>query len=263
MGRFGLLTVGLAAFTGGMLVDPRGRTWHNIPKRGSSVVGDHCRYCTEWSRGKTFIKTYLNDIGHVGLLDAGEEERVGAEIAGGSIQARNRLVMANVRFVVSIAKKYRTQGLDFLDLIQAGNVGLVEAAGRFDVRKGCRLSTYAKWQIRLRVQRARRAEMKHAARRAVASDDPDDGDMLKTIPDDRADVPGESAVREDDVGLVQQALDCMGDRAAAIVRERFGMDGEQVRTRDEIGSRLGVTPERVRQIEQRALGRMKKLLEDE
>ncbi|HUW30549.1 MAG TPA: sigma factor [Planctomycetota bacterium] len=92
------------------------------------------------ARGKTFIEAYLNDIRHVALLDAGEEERLGAEIATGSIQARNRLVMGNVRLVVSIAKKYRRQGLDFVDLVQAGNVGLVEAARRFDVGKGCRFA---------------------------------------------------------------------------------------------------------------------------
>ncbi|HUW30514.1 MAG TPA: sigma-70 family RNA polymerase sigma factor [Planctomycetota bacterium] len=194
------------------------------------------------------------------LLDAGEERRLGA---AGDIEARNRLVLANARFVVSIAKKYRTRGVDFLDLIQAGNLGLIGAAGRFDVRKGCRLVTYAKREIQGRVQRARRTEMKDWARRAVASDDPDDGDMLKTIPDDRAGMPAEYVFGQIDRATVRRLLDGIGGRAATVLRQRFGFDGEPGRTREQIAGSLGVTPERVRQIEQQALGRMKKLLEDE
>ena len=197
------------------------------------------------------------------LLDADEERALGGEIAAGDIQARNRMVLANARFVVSIAKKYWTRGIDFLDLIQAGNLGLIGAAGRFDVRKGCRLVTYAKREIQGRVQRARHAEMKHMTRRAVASDDPDDGDMLKTIPDDRAGMPAEYVFGQIDRATVRRLLDGIGGRAVAVLRQRFGFDGEQGRTREQIAGRLGVTPERVRQIEQRALRRMKKLLEDE
>ena len=253
----------LCAGLGDRMVESCRRAWHNIPMRGSSIVGDRCRYRTSWTRGKTFIEAYLNDIRQVALLDGDEERALGAEVAAGSIQARNRLVMANTRFVVSIAKKYRTQGIDFLDLIQAGNLGLIGAAGRFDVRKGCRLTTYAKREIRARVQRARHAEMKHWARRAVASDDPDDGDMLKMIPDTRAGMPEDAVFGEIDREQVRRLLDDIGRRAAAVLRQRFGFDGEQGRTREQIAGSLGVTPERVRQIEQRALRRMKKLLEDE
>ena len=173
------------------------------------------------------------------------------------------MVLANARFVVSIAKKYWTRGIDFLDLIQAGNLGLIGAAGRFDVRKGCRLVTYAKREIQGRVQRARHAEMKHMTRRAVASDDPDDGDMLETIRDDRAGMPEEYVFGQIDRETVRRLVDDIGGRAATVLRQRFGFDGERGRTREQIAGRLGVTPERVRQIEQRALRRMKKLLEDE
>ena len=197
------------------------------------------------------------------MLDADEERRLGAEIAAGDIRARNRLVTANLRFVVSIAKKYRTQEIDFLDLVQTGNLSLIGAAGRFDVRKGCRLVTYAKREIQGRVQRARRAEMKHWARRAVASDDPDDGDMLKTIPDDRAGRPEDAVFGEIDREQVRRLLDDIGRRAATVLRLAYGIGGEGPLARGEIASRLGVTAERVRQIEQRALGRMKKLLKDE
>ena len=197
------------------------------------------------------------------LLDADEERALGGEIAAGDIQARNRMVLANARFVVSIAKKYWTRGIDFLDLIQAGNLGLIGAAGRFDVRKGCRLVTYAKREIQGRVQRARHAEMKHMTRRAVASDDPDDGDMLETIRDDRAGMPEEYVFGQIDRETVRRLVDDIGGRAATVLRQRFGFDGERGRTREQIAGRLGVTAERVRQIEQRALRRMKKLLEDE
>ena len=190
------------------------------------------------------------------LLDAGEEKRLGAEIAAGSIQARNRLMMANTRLVVSIAKKYRTQGLDFLDIIQSGNVGLIGAAGRFDVRKGCRFSTYGKWQVQRRIHRARRAEMKHTARR-------DDDDVLKTIPDTRAGMPEDAVFGEIDCERVRRLLDGIGQRAAAVLRLAYGIGGEGPLARAEIAGRLGVTPERVRQVRNRALRRMRMMLSED
>jgi len=143
-------------------------------------------------------------------------------------------------------------------------VGLVEAARRFDVRKGCRFTTYAKWGIRARVQRARRTEMKHAARRAcaVASDDPDDGDMLKTIPDTRAGMPEDAVFGQIDREQVRRLLDGIGRRAAT-VRLAYGIGGEGPLARGEIAGRLGVTPERVRQVRNRALRRMRMMLSED
>ena len=135
-------------------------------------------------------------------------------------------------------------------------MGLVEAARRVDVGKGCRFTTYAVWQIRLRVRRAMRTEMKHRARR-------DDDDVLKTIPDTRAGMPEEYVFGQIDREQVRRLLDGIGRRAATVLRLAYGVGGEGPLARGEIAGRLGVTPERVRQIEQRALGRMKKLLEDE
>jgi len=142
-------------------------------------------------------------------------------------------------------------------------VGLVEAARRFDVGKGCRFTTYAVWGIRARVQRARHAEMKHAARRAVASDDPDDGDMLKTIPDDRAGMPEDAVFGEIDREQVRRLLDGIGRCAATVLRLAYGVGGEGPLARGEIAGRLGVTPERVRQIRNRALRRMRMMLSED
>jgi len=222
-------------------------TWAGILHRGGSLPLPHVL-----ARG-TAIEEYLHDIGGVGLLDADEERRLGAEIAGGGIEARNRLIVGNLRLVIWVAKKYRTPRLDFADLVQAGTVGLLKTIERFDPKRGVKLGTYATWGIRNAVRRARRAEMKHLARR-------DDGDVLKTIPDDRAGMPEDSLFGEIDREQVRRLLDGIGQRAATVLRLAYGVGGEGPLARAEIAGRLGVTAERVRQIEQRALRRMKKLL---
>jgi len=195
------------------------------------------------------------------LLDADEERRLGEEIAGGSIEARNRLVMGNVRLVVSIAKRHARRASELPELVAAGNLGLVIAAGRFDAAKGCKFASYAGWWIRHTIRRAGRRRILD---QAVSLDAPCSatGKPLREIVTDDADVPGEAMIRDEDGAKVRRVLDGAGDRAACVVRERFGLDGEQARTREEIGGRLGVTAERVRQIENQALERLRMLMKE-
>jgi RNA polymerase primary sigma factor len=246
---------------------------------------------------------------HNGLAS---EERVEMEsIVQDGQAAREYLILANSRLVISIAKKYLSGGVSFLDLIQEGNIGLIRATNRFDYRRGNRFSTYATWWIRQAVTRAianqgrtirlpvhfgdQIRKLMRASHRlmqelgrqptpgelAAALDMPErkvryilraarfplsldmptgiegDGALGDFVEDKHIPMPEEEATRSALRDLVREALQDLPPREVRVLQLRYGLDGGRTHTLDEVGSKLGVTRERVRQIEAQALGRLR------
>jgi RNA polymerase primary sigma factor len=259
------------------------------------------------------LQLFLKDIGKVELLTAAEEVELAKRIERGDHAAKQEMVEANLRLVVSIAKRYRNQGLPFLDLIQEGTIGLVRAAEKFDWRKGYKFSTYATWWIRQAVARALadkgrtirmpvhvveklnkivRSERKLRGELCreplaieIATDvdlplgeveqilrtsqapislekpvgDEDESEFGHFLTDDNIPLPDEAA----DATLRQEVLlDILGTlspRERRVLELRYGLGGEQPRTLDEVGRAFNVTRERIRQIENQSLKKLRAL----
>jgi RNA polymerase primary sigma factor len=261
------------------------------------------------------LQLFLKDIGKVPLLTAAQEVELAKRIEDGDHSAKQAMVEANLRLVVSIAKRYRNQGLPFLDLIQEGTIGLVRAAEKFDWRKGYKFSTYATWWIRQAVARAiadkgrtirmpvhvveklnkiNRSERKLRAELArepstaeIAADlelsleeveqirrsaqtpvslekpvgDEEESEFGHFLTDETAPLPDEAA----EVALRREALrsilGALSPRERAVLELRYGLDGRQPRTLDEVGRTFNVTRERIRQIEHQSLKKLRALAE--
>jgi RNA polymerase primary sigma factor len=261
------------------------------------------------------LQLFLKDIGRVDLLTAAEEVELAKRIERGDHRAKQEMVEANLRLVVSIAKRYRNQGLPFLDLIQEGTIGLVRAAEKFDYRKGFKFSTYATWWIRQAVARALadkgrtirmpvhvveklnkilRAERKLRAERGrepssaeIATElemsveeveqirrtsqapvslekpvgDDEESEFGHFIEDDSEPLPDESAELTMRNESLARALKMLGERERRVLEMRFGLNGEAPRTLDEVGRAFNVTRERIRQIENQSLKKLRSLAE--
>jgi RNA polymerase primary sigma factor len=256
------------------------------------------------------LETYLREINETALLSAEDEHELADLIAQGDAQARDRMVRANLRLVVNIARGYAGKGLGLQDLIEEGNLGLLRAVEGFDPTVGTRFSTYASYWIKQSIKRALinsaktiripayMVELLSKWRRATArlaeelgrtptpeeiarvlglarkklpiikkairiynstpqTDQPEAGwSLSEMVMDDRARNPEESLQENDDLGHVLRLLKTMDEREAIVLRMRFGLDDNQPRTLKEIGESLGLTRERVRQIETEALGKL-------
>lgn len=257
------------------------------------------------------VRMYLKEIGRVPLLTADEEVSLALKIEQGDQEAKQRLAEANLRLVVSIAKRYVGRGMQFLDLIQEGNMGLMKAVEKFDYRKGFKFSTYATWWIRqaitraiadqartiripvhmvetinklIRIQRqllqelgkeptpeqiAEKMEMPtekvreilKIAQEPVSLETPigeeDDSHLGDFIADQEATSPAEHAAYELLKEQLEDVLDTLTDREENVLRLRFGIDDGRTRTLEEVGKVFGVTRERIRQIEAKALRKLR------
>lgn len=257
------------------------------------------------------VRMYLKEIGKVSLLTVEEELELAKRVEAGDEQAKKDLAEANLRLVVSIAKRYVGRGMQFLDLIQEGNLGLIKAVEKFDYRKGFKFSTYATWWIRqaitrsiadqartiripvhmvetinklIRTQRQllqelgreptteevakemnltveRVAEIQKISQEPVSLETPigeeEDSHLGDFISDDNIPVPIEAA----SFSLLQEqlveVLGSLTDREQRVLRLRFGLDDGRARTLEEVGKEFNVTRERIRQIEAKALRKLR------
>ncbi len=257
------------------------------------------------------VKVYLKEIGRVPLLSADEEIGLATRMGQGDIAARKRLSEANLRLVVSIAKRYVGRGMQFLDLIQEGNLGLIKAVEKFDYTKGFKFSTYATWWIRQAITRAiadqartiripvhmvetinkvkkvssqllhknghepsaeevayeldmpvdKVREIIRVAQEPVSLETPigeeEDSHLGDFIPDDEALAPDDAASH---ILLKEQlsgVLSTLTDREEKVLRLRFGLEDGRSRTLEEVGKEFNVTRERIRQIEAKALRKLR------
>ena len=257
------------------------------------------------------VRMYLKEIGKVPLLSADEEIALAQAMEEGNEDAKKRLAEANLRLVVSIAKRYVGRGMQFLDLIQEGNLGLIKAVEKFDYRKGYKFSTYATWWIRQAITRAiadqartiripvqmvetsiqlsrvqrqllqelgrepfpeeiakemnlpvdRVREIQKISQEPVSLETPigeeEDSHLGDFIQDDNVPVPAEAAaftlLREQ----LNEVLDTLTEREQKVLRLRFGLDDGRQRTLEEVGKEFEVTRERIRQIEAKALRKLR------
>jgi RNA polymerase primary sigma factor len=261
------------------------------------------------------LRLYLREIGKVPLLTADQEVSLAKRIERGDMDAKQHMIEANLRLVVSIAKGYLGRGLSFLDLIQEGSLGLIRAVEKFDYRKGFKFSTYATWWIRQAVTRAiadkartiripvhmveklnkvvhierqlvqrlgrepepdeiadeldihpdevreilRMAQLPISLEKPIGEDE--DSSLGDFVPDEQAESPFDTAslsLRREDVEL---ALSALPERERRVIELRYGLDGSQPCTLEEVGRAFGVTRERIRQIENNTLKKLESLPE--
>ena len=257
------------------------------------------------------VRMYLKEIGKVPLLTAEEEIDLAQRMEAGDEEARKRLAEANLRLVVSIAKRYVGRGMLFLDLIQEGNLGLIKAVEKFDYRKGYKFSTYATWWIRQAITRAiadqartiripvhmvetinklirvsrqllqelgrepspeeiaeemnmsveRVREILKISQEPVSLETPigeeEDSHLGDFIQDDNVPIPADAAAFTMLKEQLEEVLSTLTEREQKVLRLRFGLDDGRARTLEEVGKEFNVTRERIRQIEAKALRKLR------
>ncbi|MBQ5312062.1 MAG: RNA polymerase sigma factor RpoD [Oscillospiraceae bacterium] len=257
------------------------------------------------------VKIYLKDIGKVPLLTNEEEQELARKMKDGSVSAKKRLSEANLRLVVSIAKRYVGRGMQFLDLIQEGNLGLIKAVEKFDYEKGFKFSTYATWWIRQAITRAiadqartiripvhmvetitkvkktssqllhtngrdptpeeiaealemsadKVREIMRIAQDPVSLETPigeeEDSHLGDFIPDEDAPAPADAASQIMLKEKIGEVLSTLTEREEKVIRLRFGLEDGRSRTLEEVGEQFDVTRERIRQIEAKALRKLR------
>jgi RNA polymerase primary sigma factor len=219
------------------------------------------------------LRLYLRSISKVQLLTAEREVEFAKRIERGDMIAKQEMVEANLRLVVSIAKGYLGRGLSFLDLIQEGSLGLIRAVEKFDYRRGCKFSTYATFWIRQALTRAIADKGRmiripvHAdatppiAEPPVSLDTPigDDSTLRDVLADADAEPPCELAAQSLRSAGLWEALGALPVREREVIEMRFGVTGARPYTLEEVGRAFGVSRERVRQIERLALKKLQAL----
>src|SRR6266536_1471816 len=262
----------------------------------------------------TGLNRYLREIGRIPLLTPEQEAELAAKIKNGDAAARERMINANLRLVVTIARDYANLGLPLLDLISEGNIGLTKAVERFDPTKGAKLSTYAAWWIKQSIKRAlanqsktirlpvhlvdkiakvRRvslqmsdelgreptdeelgeeigiasgkvAQLKSVGIRPASLDAPiaenDSTEFAEVIGDDEAQTPFELLRDKNLLGEVDGLLEVLDPREKKIISQRFGLDGGKPKTLEDVGKDFGITRERIRQLQNIALAKLRRAL---
>ena len=260
------------------------------------------------------LRRYLQEIGQFPLLTPQQEIELAVKIRKGNAAARERMINANLRLVVTIARDYANFGLPLLDLISEGNIGLTKAVERFDPTKGAKLSTYAMWWIKQSIKRAlanqnktirlpvhladklakmRRvslqmsdelgreptddelaeeiginsekvARLKSVGIRPASLDAPiadnDSTEFGEVIGDNEAQTPFELLRDKNLLGEVDGLLEVLDPREKKIISQRFGLDGGQPKTLEDVGKDFGITRERIRQLQNAALGKLRRAL---
>lgn len=258
------------------------------------------------------LKIYLKEIGQIPLLTAAEELELGRRIAEGDAEAQRKMEEANLRLVVAVAKHYAGKGMQFMDLIQEGNIGLMRAVEKFDYTKGSKFSTYAVWWIKEAILRALDSQsreirvpvrvaqnmnkiskterkMQQTLGRDVAPEeiakelhmtteevermqsyiknpvsletpvgDEEDSSLEDFIEDTKEPTPEEAVAALVQKEEVQELLSTLSEKEQKILRLRYGLEDGNVHTLEETGQLLGVTRERIRQLESRALEKLRK-----
>ncbi len=264
--------------------------------------------------GGNALTLYMREVGKVDLLSPAEEVRLAARVKRGSAIAREKMIRANLRLVVKIAREYEGLGLPLLDLISEGNIGLMSAVERFDPAKGAKLSTYGAWWIKQSIRRAlanqsktirlpvhvvdriyhmRRmalklqeilgreptdaelaaefgcssedvADMRAASIRPASLDAPIGDDesnrLADVVKDEHAGTPYDHLEEKTVRKMLGDMVDRLPRREASIVRFRFGLDDGPERTLEEVGEEFGVTRERVRQLQNLALRKLRRMI---
>ena len=260
------------------------------------------------------VKSYLREIGRYPLLTEEEEKELTVQMKNGDEEAKQKLITSNLRLVVSIAKPYIRNELEFLDLIQEGNMGLIKAIEKFDINKGCKISTYATWWIRQGITRAiadksrtiripvhmleimnrfvrmtkkltlelgrepsveeiskaldieveRANEIAQYSQTTKSLDEnvgeEEDGRLMDFVADTETEGPEKVAERNILQEEIKDILDnVLTERENCVIRARFGMDDGIPKTLEEIGQKLNVTRERIRQIEAKALRKLRRV----
>lgn len=297
--------------TGGEEPTPEAASAEWVSEEGEELVIDEASYLDDIADDS--VRLYLREIGKIPLLNGQQELELARKVVAGDKRAKDKMAEANMRLVVSIAKRYVGRGLDLLDLIQEGNTGLLRAVEKFDPDKGFKFSTYATWWIRqaitraiadqartiripvhmvetinklLRTQRrltqdlnreptneeiAREMELdvdkvEHIMKikqdisslDASVRDDEEDSVLGDFIEDEDTITPEESATNQLLKEHVKDLLSGLTDREQKIIRLRFGLDDGKSHTLEEVGQEFAVTRERIRQIEAKALAKLRK-----
>jgi RNA polymerase primary sigma factor len=260
---------------------------------------------------KDSLHRYLEDVASSTPLSAAEEVSLAQRIKKGDLDARAKLIEANLRFVITVAREYQNQGVPLVDLISAGNVGLITAAERFDETRGFKFISYAVWWIRQsvlqtlaehsrvvrlplnRVDLLRRiarytnsrqqetssrpheeevakelgisveqvVETLSSGQRVLSLDakfgDEDENSLLEVMPDDNTESPDRMLLENSLTAEIREALDSLDDREKEVIRLYFGLSGQAEMTLEEIGLRFKLTRERVRQIKEKALRKLR------
>lgn len=192
------------------------------------------------------LEKYLQEISREPLISAEEEIELSKKIHAGDRAALEKLVRANLRFVVTVANQYKDQGLSLPDLINEGNVGLIRAAEKFDETRGFKFISYAVWWIRERILQALAEEQKHNSRQLS-------GELLSP---DNLIAPSGLTV-ETISAETNQALGLLGERERLIIECTFGINGQPEMTLEEIGERMGLSRQRVRQIREKSIRKLR------
>lgn len=264
--------------------------------------------------GEDLVDIYLREISRVPLLSSAEQIALAERVIRGDTQAREKLILANLRLVVSIARQYQGLGVPLLDLIQEGNIGLMHAVDKFDPARGCRFSTYASWWVRqavvrsllrqaraitipdhlyLLIRKVQRAEEQYMqlhnlppndeqlaallglpleevvqvrqiaywppSLERAASEEEGEELPINLLEDEWAPSPVVQAIKQLQRERLTQLMDQLSSREKEILKLRYGLDGHRPRTLAEIGEILSLSRERVRQIEQRTLAKLRNI----
>jgi len=272
---------------------------------------DVCKEILKENNVDDYVKIYLYDIGQVPLLKPKDEQELAKRMVEGDEDAKKKLLEANLRLVVSIAKKYTKRGLSFLDLIQEGNLGLMKAVEKFDYTLGFKFSTYATWWIRQAITRAiadqgktiripvhmvetinklkkvtrllnqelkreptpeeiaekmeigveKVLEIQKISLEPVSLEKPigpeEDSHLQDFIEDEKSTAPIDTVEYKMIQESVKQSLNTLTPREEHVLRLRYGLDDQRVRTLEEVGNEFRVTRERIRQIEAKALRKLR------